>query len=92
MEKIEVKLQVTKEAHELAMAVVEVIKGVKLALADGFQPGQDIPAIILGSLNHLMKGIEGADKLPKEALEDLGPFISAWMVGGAEIAQVFLKK
>jgi len=92
MEKIEVKLSVTKEAHELSFAVVEVIKGVKLALSDGFQPGQDVPAIILGSLNHLMKGIEGVDKLPKEALEDLPEFIAAWMVGGAEIAQVFLKK
>jgi hypothetical protein len=92
MQKEEVKVLVAKEAHELSLALVQIVKSSKLALKDGFQAGQDVPQIVMQSLPALMKGIEGIEKLPEEAKEMLPEFVAAWMVGAIEIMQEFLKK
>ena len=92
MELVTKNVQVTKEASEMADALVELVKSVKKHSADGFQAGQDLPAIVMENLNQLMKGVEGVDKLGAEAKGDLTAFINAWVLSGTEVASLFLEK
>ena len=66
MELIKIETEVTKEVHELGVAVKKVIQAYKQATADGFQVGQDVPAILMASYGDLTKAIEGVDKADDE--------------------------
>lgn len=81
VEKLSIQVEVTKEAHEVGEALAELLKNTKAALADGFQIGQDIPAIVMGSMEKLIKGVQGADQLGDEARADLEAFISGVLLG-----------
>ncbi len=63
---MELKVEVPKESYELAQAVVAVVKSVKDALADGFQPGQDLPAVVIAAFGQLSGAVQGLDKLDDE--------------------------
>lgn len=84
------EMEVSKEAYELMHGLVELVKVIKLAMADGFQPGMDLPAIVMGAMAILPKAIEGLDQLDEESKE-LEPFIKAFLVGGSEISAIFKK-
>lgn len=66
MQLVKIETEVTKEVHELGVAVKKVIEAYKLATADGFQVGQDVPAILMASYGDLTKAIEGVDQADDE--------------------------
>jgi hypothetical protein len=72
METVQVTVDVPKETQELVQAIVEVVKAAKLALADGFQPGQDLPVIAVAAFQNLLAGVQGIAQLPEEAKADPG--------------------
>lgn len=90
MEKIKIEVEVSKEAHEVGVALLGVLKAVKLALADGFQVGQDLPVLITAAISELPKAIEGVDKLPEEAKQDTVAFIKALTLPVADMVEVLL--
>lgn len=92
MAKVKVEVEVSKEAHELGKAVTNVVKAVKEALKDGFDPMTDVPTIVIKSLSELKTGVEGVQHLGSEAKEDLEAFLNAWMLAGTDLAGEFLKK
>lgn len=87
-----VSVEVEKEAYELGVGLVEVVKAVKLALADGFQAGADVPAIVVAAIAKLPPAIEGLDKLGAELAEDPVAFVRSFALAGADVASVFVKK
>lgn len=90
------KKQITIDVSDSSYKVVETLKGVikaaKDALADGFQPGQDIPKVASENMMQLFTAITEVHNLPDEAKEDVEAFMKAWLVGAAEIGALFLKK
>lgn len=70
MEKVKVELEVPKEIHEAGQVLGEIIIAAKEALKDGFQPGTDLPALLVAAVSKLPKAIDGIDKLPAEAVAD----------------------
>ncbi len=66
MKLIKIETEVTKEVYEIGLAVKGVVVAYKLATKDGFQAGQDIPAILMASYQELTKAIEGADLVDDE--------------------------
>ena len=73
---MQITVDVPKETQELVDALVNIVENAKVALADGWQPGQDIPVILMGSIGAIREGIEGMDKMPAEAKADIaGLFI-----------------
>ena len=64
--KIKVESEVTKEAHELALAICNVVRAVKISMKDGFQAGSDLPMIITAAITQLPPAIDGLDKLGKK--------------------------
>lgn len=90
--KLVVSREVTKEAYELGQGLLGMVEAVKTALADGWQTGTDLPAILTASFANLVPAIQGCDQLPAEAKEDLAPFIRGLTVSVEDIAFVFIKK
>jgi len=89
---VQKQLNVSKECSELADCLVKLVKDGKLALADGFQLSEDVPAVLLSNLPSLMTALDGVDKIKGEMEEDMSAFLSAWAVAGVELAAVFLEK
>lgn len=92
MEKVKVELEVTKEMHELMQGVVKIVAAAKLAFKDGFQAGQDVPAILIAAVAELPAMVGGLTELPAEAKEETGAFVAACSHGVSCLVQEILKK
>lgn len=88
MAKKELTVEVSKETHELAIALVGIAAATKKALADGFQPGQDIPAIVTEAWAKLPEAIQGMDQVDDEFKESKSAFIKAIGLASADLADV----
>ena len=85
MSKVNVSVEVSKEAHELCMGIAKFVGDVKKAVADGWQVGTDIPAVLAAAMGDLVPAVVGAEKIPGEMVEDRVAFGMAAAVGGAAI-------
>lgn len=70
MNTVKVEFDAPKETHEVGKAIAGLMKNYKVAVADGFQVGQDAPAILMGSFNELMAAIDGVDQIGAEFKAD----------------------
>lgn len=66
VEKVKIEIEGTKEINEVGVAVKVLIQNTMAALKDGWQPGQDIPSVMLGSYQSLAKAIDGLSEAGKE--------------------------
>lgn len=92
MELKKLEVEVSKEAHELGEAIAKLVIATKEALKDGFQVGQDVPAVVMTAFAELPKAIEGLDKLDDEAKAALKPFIMALTLPVMDAVESLLKK
>jgi DNA integrity scanning protein DisA with diadenylate cyclase activity len=92
MEKVEIKIVAEKEIADLGVALKTIIGAAKAAAKDGFQAGQDIPAVVMASWPVLVEAIKGVDKIADAAKEDLGPVVGAIGACVTEVTQEILKK
>lgn len=87
----EVTVVVEEKAYEVGQCLVSIVSKAKAALADGFQPGQDIPVILAGSVADLLKIIGDMGSLPAESKENAGAFRKALVLSADDIAGVLLE-
>ena len=85
-------IKVTKEANDVAVALVKLTESVMEANKDGFQAATDIPAVIFENLKTVGAAIDNAGQMKVEAAEALPEFINAFTTAGSEIAGKVLKK
>lgn len=88
---VEKTIKVTKEANDIAVALVALTESVMQANKDGFQAMTDVPVVIMENLKTLGAAIDGAGKLKEEAKDHLPEFINAFTSAGSEIAAKVLK-
>lgn len=89
---IDVQTKASKEAYELGQGVFKFLSDVQKALADGWQPGQDVPLILSAALADLVPAMQGVEKLGAEKDENLKAFLTAWNLAGLDIGFLFLNK
>lgn len=92
MEKLVKQVEVTKEFSELWDGLAEIVRAAKVALADGFQPGQDLPVIAAQAFGSLTKAIGGLDQLDEEAKGATGAFVRGGLLGAADVLEAALAK
>lgn len=92
MEIIKVETEVTKEVYELGCALKAIMVNTKLAVADGFQAGQDIPAILMGSMQDLLAAVAGIEKVDDEFIGEPAKASKAIVVPVLEGVDVLVKK
>ena len=66
MQYIDKQVKVAKEFYEVFGAMGVLVDSYKVAIKDGWQPGMDIPSIVLGSLPALGQALTGLDQVPGE--------------------------
>lgn len=69
MEIVKREMEYPKEMLELGECVGNIIAKVGVALKDGWQPGEDLPAIIATSFSELIKAVDGINRIPEEFAE-----------------------
>jgi len=77
---IDVNEKVTKEAYELGMGLNKFVLDMRAALADGWQPGSDLPAVLTATINDLVPAVQGVDQLAAEEKENTEAFFTAFML------------
>lgn len=85
-----VEVEVSKEAHELGEGIQKFVKAARQALADGWQPGQDLPVILSSALSDLAPALQGAEKIAAEQA-DKQAFANAVYLSLSPIAFDFIK-
>jgi hypothetical protein len=75
--KVQRTVEVSKELSEVGDAVAGIVSDVQRALADGWQPGTDVPAIVVSAVTRLGVGLQGIGDIPTEVREDLKASILA---------------
>jgi hypothetical protein len=88
-EKIQITLECSKEMTELGQGLAKFLAAVKLAMADGFQAGADIPPIISAAVADLVPAVNGVT-LIKDEYADKKAFMNAVAVVGAAVAGALL--
>lgn len=89
---MEVSVKVTKEAYELADGLKKFVLDIKGALADGWQPGADLPVVLSAALADLVPAVQGVEKLGDEAKADVQGFINGLVLPAEALAVALLKK
>lgn len=81
MEKVQLSLEVSKETYEVGKGIQNLIVAMRQSLADGWQPGSDLPMLIASAVQELGPMIQGYDKISEEAKQDIPAFYMALGVG-----------
>lgn len=85
----QVTLECSKELTELGQGLAKFLAAVKLATADGWQMGADLPAVISSAMAELVPAINGVTLIADEA-KDKKAFANAVAVVGAAVAGALL--
>lgn len=91
MATIKIECTVSKESYELAQGVVKMLSAVKGALADGWQPGQDLPVVVSAVIADLVPAVQGMDQVGVESKEDEKAFVNAFTHSAVDLIYVFKK-
>lgn len=89
---LDVNQKVSKEAYELADGVKKTILDIKKALEDGWQPGQDLPAVLSAVMVDLVPAVQGIDKMSVEMTEDTEAFVTAFLLPFKSLAFELIAK
>lgn len=70
MSKVNVTVVVSKEIYEAGQGVAKFVKAMKVALADGWQAGSDLPVAMSHALSDLVPALNGITEVAAEVAED----------------------
>jgi hypothetical protein len=90
--KVQMQVEVSQEAYNLVQALVKLAVVTKQALADGFQPTQDLPLIVMEAFKDLPPAVGGLNQLGPEFQEDKAAFVKAFVLGAADLFDLLAQK
>src|SRR5690242_8750982 len=91
MEKKLVEVEVSVGAYDLGQNLGKFIASVRQALADGWQPGSDIPALISAAVEDLVPSVSDIAKLGDESA-DKQALANALFLGLSPVVFSFVEK
>ena len=91
MATVKVTVECSKETLEGGLGVAAFVGHVKAAIADGWQLGTDVPAVVSAALTDLIPAIAGIEKAKDELTEDKVAFANAVTQVGTAIVNALLK-
>jgi len=91
MQTVKIEVVVGKESHELASGITNLIDEIRKTLADGYSPGEDIPAVLMAAVQHLIPAVQGLENIPDEIEENKVAFIKTMALMGGDLYDVLTK-
>lgn len=92
MPKEMISIEIENSGYKLVKSFAKIGEAVKQALADGWQPGQDLPVIVTAAISELGTMAIAVPQIAPDAKEDLVGFIKGVNLGAYDIADIFVKK
>jgi hypothetical protein len=80
-----ISVSVADKTYDLTQHLCNYVKALKTALADGWQPGSDIPAILQATLSEGYAAVQDIPQLGNEKDQDAVAFAKALALGGVDI-------
>jgi hypothetical protein len=92
MEYVKKEYQAAKEVDEVMSGLASLVESIKLAKADGWSWGQDLPAVLMANFGKLSAAVEGLDKITGEWEADQGAVLKAVLNPSVDLALALAKK
>lgn len=83
--KKEISVSVESSGHDVMVGLAKIAKACKEALADGFQPGSDLPVIVMEAVKELPAVIAALPAIAPDLAEDKMAFIKGVNLGAYEV-------
>lgn len=91
MEKVVESVEKAKSVDDVCKAVEKLIVSCQAALADGFQPASDIPAVVAASAMDVIAAVGSAGKIKADWAEDKLPCEKALALHAVSLKELLLK-
>ena len=92
MNKIQITTEVTKEAHELGVAVKSILKGIAKSKDDDDKVSAiEVLGIIKGSWSDLVAAVDGIKNIPEEAKQEPMALVRAITIPITEAVEELIK-
>lgn len=88
----EIKVMVSERGYNLGEGLKNFILAIKQSQDDGWQPGQDLPAILSAAIADLVPVLPNIQEIANEPSEDLEAFVTGLMIPVKEIGFIWYKK
>jgi len=89
---VETKVLEAEPVKNVRIAVKDIVHGIRQSLADGWQPGADVPMIIMTSLNALSKAVSTFDQVDDAFKDELAASLRSSGLLAADVAEAFVNK
>lgn len=89
--KKEVSVSVEQSAYEVVVGLSKIAGAVKVAMADGFQPAQDLPAIVMEAVKDLPGVMAALPSIQGDLDEDKEAFVKGVVLGAFELLAALKK-
>ena len=91
MAKKTIQVDVSDAAYGVGIQLVAFVGHVQKALADGYQPGQDIPEILKSAIADLVPIVQKVPEIPADFAADKASFFNGLMLGISGLINKFVK-
>ena len=85
------QVEVSDATRAIGLALAQFLKDAKIALKDGWQPGQDLPVVLSSFVGNFLPQLGKLPEIQKDS-QDLAPFIAALLLTGKDVADALLEK
>lgn len=87
-----VEIVVDEKVHELFAKLKGFVEIAEKQLSDGFQAGEDVPALVLGAYQNLLPAVAGAKDAVAQFGENTFPALRGATVGAVDVVEVIAGK
>lgn len=91
MPKKTVQSEVESSGYDLMQGLAKVVKTIKQAVADGFQPGQDLPPVVVAAVAEMPALVAAAKDVPADAAEDKLELVKGANIGVYDVIDAATK-
>lgn len=91
MPKKQVQVEIEDSGYELQAALAKLVKASKEALKDGFQPGQDLPLIMVEAVRDFPAIVAQLPALKGDLQEDKVAFLKGLNLGAYDLVEAIVE-
>lgn len=81
MSTVKIQVEVSKELYEAGQGLAKFVGAMRRALADGWQPGVDLPTALTAAMTTLVPALNGITEVDDEIAQDRGAAARAVALG-----------
>jgi hypothetical protein len=85
MSKVQVQEFVEPVSYDLTQKLGDFVFQIRKAVADGWQPGQDLPVVLTAVMKDLIPVVQGLEQALAESKDDEEAFVTSLLLGSKHL-------